>query len=141
EFEHRFTVCTVHQLYNYIGHFGLIIVDETDAFPMSSYRQLLDAVRRAAATPSTIVLMTATPNRDTVDFAGAAHVVTLNRRCPEHARTVVTVVGHCISHAVTTRRLPARFQDPLAGILTRGGSVLVFVREIRMMEKLHPLVA
>src|SRR5699024_12331177 len=80
EFEHRFTVCTVNQLYNYIGHFGLIIVDETDAFPMSPDRQLLDAVRRAAATPSTIVLMTATPNRDMAEFAGAENVVTLTRR-------------------------------------------------------------
>src|SRR5699024_5889115 len=36
EFEHTFTVCTVCQLYEYIGHFGLIIVDATDAFPMYS---------------------------------------------------------------------------------------------------------
>ncbi|HIW12659.1 MAG TPA: DEAD/DEAH box helicase family protein [Candidatus Salinicoccus stercoripullorum] len=141
EFEHRFTVCTVHQLYNYIGHFGLIIVDETDAFPMSSDRQLLDAVRRAAATPSTIVLMTATPNRDMVEFAGAENVVTLNRRYHGYDLAIPKVVWQGISKDVNKRRLPARLEDLIAGILKRGRRVLVFVPEIRMMEKLHPLVA
>src|SRR5699024_11217884 len=106
-FEHRFTVCTVHQLYNYIDHFGLIIVDETDAFPMSSDRQLLKAVRRAAATLSTTVLMTATPNRDMIEFAGVGNVVTLTRRYHGHDLAIPKVVWHGITKDVSRRRLPA----------------------------------
>ena len=140
-FEHRFTVCTVHQLYNYIDHFGLIIVDETDAFPMSSDRQLLKAVRRAAATLSTTVLMTATPNRDMIEFAGVGNVVTLTRRYHGHDLAIPKVVWHGITKDVSRRRLPAGLESLIAGILEKGRRVLVFVPEISLMEKLQPLVA
>lgn len=141
EFEHRFTVCTVHQLYNYIDHFDLIIVDETDAFPMPADRQLMNAVTRAATVQSTIVLMTATPNRRMIDFVGRENVVSLARRYHGHDLAVPKVIWQSISKDIRKKRMPKKLDRLIEEILLADRRVLVFLPEISLMEKLYPLVA
>lgn len=141
EFEHRFTVCTVHQLYNYIDHFDLIIVDETDAFPMPADSQLMNAVTRAASGKSTIVLMTATPDRKMIDFVGHENVVSLTRRYHGHDLAIPKVVWQSVTKDIRRQRLPKKLERLIDDIIRADRRVLVFLPEISLMEKLYPLVA
>lgn len=141
EFEHRFTVCTIHQLYNYINHFDMIIVDETDAFPLPADDQLMDAVNRAATEQSTIVLMTATPNRKMIEFVGRENVVTLTRRYHGHDLAIPKVIWQNVAKDIRRHRLSAKLEMLIENITSAGRRVLIFLPEISLMEKLYPLIA
>ncbi len=137
----RFTVCTVHQLYNYIDHFGLIIVDETDAFPMPADLQLMHAVTRSATEKSTIILMTATPDRKMIDFVGRGNVISLTRRYHGHDLAIPKVIWHSVAKDIRKKRLPKKLETLMENIIRADRRVLVFLPEIKLMEKLYPLVA
>lgn len=139
EFEHRFTVCTVHQLYNHIAHFDLIIVDEMDAFPLPADSQLMAAILRAATEKSTIILMTATPSEKMIDFVGRENVVTLTRRYHGHDLAVPEIVWESAAR-VKKNRMPEKLGMLIQNVIDQDRRVLVFLPEISLMQKLFPLV-
>lgn len=137
---HRFTVCTVHQLYNYIDHFDLVIVDETDAFPLPADDQLMGAITRAASKHSTIVLMTATPNRKMIDFVGRENVVSLTRRYHGHDLAIPKVIWQSVSKDISRKRLPGKLEVLIRNITGGNRRALVFLPEISLMNRLYPLI-
>ena len=56
-------ISTTHQLYRYEKAFDLVILDEMDAFPYSVDKTLQYAVRKARKQNSSMVYLTATPNK------------------------------------------------------------------------------
>ena len=139
-FDHRFTVCTVHQLYNHISHFDLIIVDETDAFPLPEDSQLMDAILRAATEKSSIILMTATPSKRMIDFAGRENVVTLTRRYHGYDLAVPEIIRGSADRDIQKNRLPEKLHMLIQNVIARDRRVLIFVPEISMMQQLFPLI-
>lgn len=135
-FSHMFTVCTVHQLYNYIDHFDLIVVDEVDAFPLPKEPLLMQAIQRAAAEESSIILMTATPTPDMIKLAGKENVVTIARRYHGHALALPQIVWGATKKYIQKDKIPPKLERLLNDILKTERKVLVFFPNIKMMEKL-----
>ncbi|GGB00272.1 DEAD/DEAH box helicase [Macrococcus hajekii] len=61
KYESRFVISTVQQLVKYQSHFGLIIIDEVDAFPLPMDKRLQRTIKRAATQTASIIYLTATP--------------------------------------------------------------------------------
>lgn len=59
----QLVICTTHQLIRFYQAFDLLIIDEADAFPFAGDRMLQAAVKRARKPQSSLLLLTATPNR------------------------------------------------------------------------------
>ncbi|WP_037342071.1 helicase-related protein [Salinicoccus luteus] len=137
---HHFTVCTVHQLYNFIDHFDCIIVDETDAFPLPQDPLLMHAIRRAATGQASFIFMTATPSRQLVREVGDENIITLPRRYHGHDLAVPKMVWHNVARDVGRRRLPKKLMALIRNILEEKRRVLIFIPEIAMMEALFTLV-
>lgn len=72
-------ICTTHQLYRYKKCFGLLIIDEVDAFPYNGDEILHNF---AAASANMFIYLSATPPQDLLELANAKkiNVVSLTRR-------------------------------------------------------------
>lgn len=140
EFEHTFTVCTVHQLYNHVSHFDVIIVDEYDAFPLQGEPLLLGAIDRAMTEDGMVVIMTATPTRAMMNYVGKKNMVTIARRYHGHDLAVPEVIYDSVSRHLDRGRVSRKLFELLTQIVQEGRRVLVFLPEIAMMKKLAPLV-
>ncbi|TDL98928.1 DEAD/DEAH box helicase [Macrococcus brunensis] len=61
KYSSTFVISTVQQLVKYQHHFGLVIVDEVDAFPLPMDERLQKTIERAAEKDAAIIYLTATP--------------------------------------------------------------------------------
>lgn len=59
----QLTIATTHQLFRFKEAFDLLIIDEIDAFPFESDQSLEFAAEKARKVNSTLVYLSATPNR------------------------------------------------------------------------------
>ncbi len=59
----QLTIATTHQLYRFKEAFDLLIIDEIDAFPFENDRSLQMAAEKARKKSSTLIYLSATPNR------------------------------------------------------------------------------
>lgn len=59
----QLVICTTHQLIRFYQAFDLLIIDEADAFPFAGNQMLQTAVKQARKPNSSLLLLTATPNR------------------------------------------------------------------------------
>ena len=59
----QLTIATTHQLYRFKEAFDLLIIDEMDAFPFENDRSLQIAAAKARKKYSTLIYLSATPNR------------------------------------------------------------------------------
>ena len=89
-------VLTTHQLYRYEKYFDLIILDEIDAFPFKNNKLLNSMFFRAVK--GNIVMMSATPSKDVIEFfsQNGKQILELNTRFHEHplpVPKVITLVG------------------------------------------------
>ncbi|WP_342388519.1 helicase-related protein [Salinicoccus bachuensis] len=139
-YNHHFTVCTVHQLYNFVDHFDCIIVDETDAFPLPQDPLLMHAIRRAATGRASFIFMTATPSRQLIREVGQGNIITLPRRYHGHDLAVPKLVWHNVARDVSRRRLPKKLMILIRSILAEERRALIFIPEIAMMDALFNLV-
>ncbi|TDM14686.1 DEAD/DEAH box helicase family protein [Macrococcus bovicus] len=64
QFNSTFVISTVQQLVKYQNHFGLVIVDEVDAFPLPMDKRLRQTLERAATKDAALVYLTATPSKE-----------------------------------------------------------------------------
>lgn len=85
-------VLTTHQLYRYENYFDLIILDEIDAFPFKDNRLLNLMFFRAVK--GNIVMMSATPSNDIIEFFTKENreILELNTRFHRHPLPVPEIV-------------------------------------------------
>ena len=85
-------VLTTHQLYRYDKYFDLLILDEIDAFPFKNNKLLEAMVFRAVK--GRIIMMSATPSKDVIDYFNQDNreVLELNTRFHKRALPVPIVV-------------------------------------------------
>lgn len=85
-------VLTTHQLYRYEKYFDLIILDEIDAFPFKNNKLLNEMFFRAIK--GNIVMMSATPSRDVLEYFSKENrdILELNTRFHRHPLPVPKVI-------------------------------------------------
>ncbi|CAD2070774.1 DEAD/DEAH box helicase family protein [Phocicoccus pinnipedialis] len=128
-----FTVCTVHQLYNFIEHFDVIIVDEVDAFPLDGDKILEKQIRRALTKNGSCILLTATPNRALLSGFKNSEIVTIKRRYHGYKLTVPEVIYRNIEKQFKKNKLDKTLKEYLDKSVKDKRKVLIFVPEIRML--------
>lgn len=134
-FTNMFTVCTVHQLFNYKDHYDVIIIDEVDAFPLPEEPLLMETIQRAAAADGSIILMTATPAAPMKKMAGKDNIVTIARRYHGHDLAVPKVIFHNAEKYINKNRMPKKLESLLDTIVNNQRRVLVFFPDIKMMQR------
>lgn len=135
-FSHMFTVCTVHQLFNCINHYDVIIIDEVDAFPLPEEPLLMETIKRAAADDASIILMTATPTREMKELAGKENIVTIARRYHGFDLAVPNIVWHNTNKYMKKNKIPPRLIQLVDNIIREQRKVLIFFPDIAMMKSL-----
>jgi len=124
----HFVICTVQQLYRYYQHFGLIVVDEVDAFPLPADPRLMKCVNRAAATDSTMIYLTATPPKFMKKQFAQQEIITLPARY--HGRPLPLPQFKYLSvRSILKGGLTARLNA------IKQGTILVFFNNIEVMEE------
>ena len=85
-------VLTTHQLYRYNKFFDLIILDEIDAFPFKDNKLLNTMFFRAVK--GSIIMMSATPSIDVIDYFSqeGRQILELNTRFHRHPLPVPRVI-------------------------------------------------
>lgn len=85
-------VLTTHQLYRYNHYFDLIILDEIDAFPFKDNDLLKAMFFRAIK--SNMIMMSATPSSETIDYfsQNGRQILELNTRFHKHPLPVPTII-------------------------------------------------
>ncbi len=135
-FSNMFTVCTVHQLFNYIKHYNVIIIDEVDAFPLPEEPLLMETLKRAAADDASIILMTATPTREMKELVGKDNIVTIARRYHGYDLAVPNIVWHNADKYIKKNKIPPKLIELVDDIINMNRKVLIFFPDIAMMESL-----
>lgn len=133
-FSHMFTVCTVHQLFNCIDHYDVIIIDEVDAFPLPEEPLLMETVKRSAAEDASIILMTATPTAEMKLLVGKDNVVTIARRYHGYDLAVPKVIWQNSGRYIKKKQIPPKLTELLDNIIKADRKVLVFFPDITMMK-------
>ena len=85
-------VLTTHQLYRYEKYFDLVILDEIDAFPFKNNKLLSSMFFRSIK--GQIVMMSATPSKDVIEFFSKENkeILELNTRFHKHPLPVPNVI-------------------------------------------------
>lgn len=138
--DHAFTVCTVHQLMNYIRHYDVIIVDEVDAFPLADEPLLMSVILRALTNEGSLILMTATPTREMLKLTGRENVITIARRYHGHDLAIPKVIYHSVSRYIKKNKSSFLLDRLVSDIVKQDRKVLVFLPEIKMMEQIGQLM-
>ena len=126
-------VLTTHQLYRYEKYFDLIILDEIDAFPFKDNKLLNSMFFRAIK--GNIVMMSATPSKDIIDFfsQGNRKILELNTRFHRHPlpvpETVILFGIFKIPYLIKTMRK----------MVSEGKKVFVFAPTISRCESLFKI--
>ena len=140
EFEHQFLVATVQQLYNYKTHFDLIIVDETDAFPLTTDDELMRAITHAATDVHSIIFMTATPSKRMMRFLGEHETIAIAKRYHGHPLAIPDTYWMNIIKDIRKGKPNNYLFDLLDLIIQKERKVLVFVPEIELMHMLEVIL-
>lgn len=132
--ESDIVVLTTHQLYRYDKYFDLIILDEIDAFPFKNDKLLNEMFFRAVK--GRIVMMSATPSKDIIDFfsEGNRQILELNTRFHRHPLPVPNVTVR-----IGIFKLPYLVRK-LREFIKKGKKVFVFTPTIDKCEFVHKIV-
>lgn len=126
-------VLTTHQLYRYEKYFDLIILDEIDAFPFKDNKLLNSMFFRAIK--GNIVMMSATPSKDIIDYfsQGNRKILELNTRFHRHPlpvpETVILFGIFKIPYLIKT----------MHKMISEGKKVFVFAPTISRCESLFKI--
>ena len=123
-------VLTTHQIYRYEKYFDLIILDEIDAFPFKNNKLLNSMFFRAVR--GNIVMMSATPSKDVIEFfsQNGKQILELNTRFHKHPLPVPKVITR-----VGVLKLPYLIFK-LRRFIKGGKKVFVFAPTISKCESL-----
>ena len=124
-------VLTTHQLYRYEKYFDLIILDEIDAFPFKNNKLLNSMFFRAVK--GNIVMMSATPSKDVIEFFSAKGkaILELNTRFHKHPLPVPQVIKR-----IGILKIPFLISK-MRKYITEGKKVFVFTPTIANCENLY----
>ena len=137
------TIATTHQLLRFYQAFETIILDEVDAFPYSVDASLQYAVHQARKQISSIVYLTATPNKKwQADCrSGKRKSITIPARFHRHPLPVPQFrwCGNW-EKALKKGKLPPIFLQWIKRRLATEKQCLLFVPKIEKMQKILPII-
>lgn len=137
-------ISTTHQLYRYEKAFDLVILDEMDAFPYSVDKTLQYAVRKARKQNSSMVYLTATPNKS------------WQRKCQDNKIDYVTIPARFHQHPLPVpqfvwcgnwekklhrEKLPFTLLTWLKERLITDRQVLLFLPKIAYLQKVMSILS
>lgn len=139
----QLTISTTHQLLRFYKAFDSIILDEVDAFPYSVDETLQYAVQNARKDVSSMVYLTATPNRQWQRECrtGKRAYVAIPARYHRYALPVPQLVWCGYWQKLLQKgKLPANVLKWLKERLSSDKQILLFIPKIALFEKLLPLL-
>lgn len=127
-------VLTTHQLYRYEKYFDLIILDEIDAFPFKNNKLLNSMFFRAIK--GNIVMMSATPSKDVIEYFSqeGKQILELNTRFHKHPLPVPQVVKR-----IGVLKIPYLVLK-LKNLIREGKKVFVFAPTINKCELIYKIL-
>jgi competence protein ComFA len=132
-------ISTTHQLLRFYKAFDVMIIDEVDAFPYSVEPMLQYAVEKARKEPSSVIYLTATPNRQWQQDVkeGKRKAVTIPARYHGFPLPVPTFewCGNW-RKAVKKQSLPRNVLAWIHERLVGGKQAFLFVPHIELLEKM-----
>ncbi|MGG0888338.1 DEAD/DEAH box helicase [Cytobacillus horneckiae] len=136
-------IATTHQLFRFYQAFDTLVVDEVDAFPYSKDETLQYAVQQARKSPSSMIYLTATPNKkwQAQCRSGKRNYMTIPARFHRFSLPVpeFTWCGNW-EKLVEKQRLPNIVTRWLKERIDAGRQALLFLPKIAKMEKVLPIV-
>ncbi|HWJ77430.1 MAG TPA: DEAD/DEAH box helicase [Niallia sp.] len=136
-------ISTTHQLFRFYEAFDLVILDEMDAFPYSVDKTLQRAVQKARKKNSTLIYLTATPNKDWQDMCKrkAVNFVTIPARFHRFPLPVPAFqwCGNW-EKGLKKNKLPANLLKWLKDRAQTDQPLLLFIPKIIYMKKVKELV-
>ena len=132
----QFLLATVHQLLRFKASFGLIVVDEVDAFPYAGDPMLERAVRRAAT--GSVIFLSATPSASLLRQARRKQIGMsyLPRRFHGFPLPVpqIRLVGKSVYNLRIIKHIISR-------VIATCARCLIFVPAVRDLETVRKLLA
>ena len=136
-------IATTHQLFRFYQAFDTLVVDEVDAFPYSKDETLQYAVQQARKSPSSMIYLTATPNKkwQAQCRSGKRNYMTIPARFHRFSLPVpeFTWCGNW-EKLVEKQLLPNIVTRWLKERIDAGRQALLFLPKIAKMEKVLPIV-
>ncbi|RBP00044.1 DEAD/DEAH box helicase [Rossellomorea aquimaris] len=138
----QLVLSTTHQLYRFKDAFDVMIIDEVDAFPYSYDDSLQWAVEKARKPDSSIIYLTATPDRKT------------QKQCAKGNRTFIQIPARFHRHPIPLprfvwcglwkkslkkNRIPHPLKKWTISKLEQSKQSLIFFPTVELMEKALPL--
>ncbi|MGM0754089.1 MAG: DEAD/DEAH box helicase [Bacillota bacterium] len=138
----QLVLTTTHQLYRFKEAFDVMIIDEVDAFPYSYDVSLKWAVEKARKTQSSIIYLTATPDRKT------------QKQCAGGKRSFIEIPARFHRHPIPLprfawcglwkkslekKRIPPGLKKWTSLKLQQSKQALIFFPTVEIMEKALPL--
>jgi len=137
------TIATTHQLLRFYQAFDVIILDEVDAFPYSVDASLQHAVYHARKQNSSIVYLTATPNKkwQAECRSGKKNYITIPARFHRHPLPVPEFrwCGNW-EKSLKKDQLPPIILQWIKKRLTSKKHCLLFIPKIERMKKILPII-
>ena len=127
-------VLTTHQFYRYNKFFDLIILDEIDAFPFKDNKLLNTMFFRAVKGP--IIMMSATPSKDIIDYFSqdGRQILELNKRFHRHPLPVPKVIERIgFSKILLLIKRTKQF-------ISEGKKVFIFAPTISRCEQIYKII-
>ncbi|MGJ7922750.1 DEAD/DEAH box helicase [Neobacillus sp. LXY-4] len=138
------TISTTHQLLRFYQAFDTIIVDEVDAFPYSADETLQHAVNQARKPASTLIYLTATPNKKWQKQCrqGSLPFVTIPARYHRHPLPVPEFAwcGNWNKQLRTKKTFPVNVLKWLEKRLKEEKQALLFLPKIELISEILPLL-
>ncbi|GIP40979.1 hypothetical protein J31TS4_42590 [Paenibacillus sp. J31TS4] len=137
------TLATTHQLLRFHQGFGLVIIDELDAFPYHNDPMLQYAAEQSVRPGGQFVFLSATPPAGLQREARAGHLphVRVPVRFHRHPLPVPRCLGmKPLEQHLARRRLPAALRRELAVSLKRGAQIFLFVPKIKVVPAVVQLL-
>ena len=127
-------VLTTHQLYRYENYFDLIVLDEIDAFPFKDNKLLNSMFYRAVKGP--IIMMSATPSKDVIDYfsQNGREILELNTRFHKHPLPVPQVVTR-----IGFLKIPFLIKKTKQ-FISEGKKVFIFAPTISRCEQIFKII-
>jgi len=138
----QLVLSTTHQLYRFHDAFDVMIIDEVDAFPYSYDSSLQWAVEKARKPQSSIIYLTATPDRNTQKqcAAGKRSFIQIPARFHRHPIPLPKFVWCGLwKKTLKKNRIPHPLKKWTLSKLQQSKQALIFFPTVELMEKALPL--
>lgn len=126
-------LATTHQILRFYRAFGLIFLDEMDAFPYAGNHMLAWGLKQALAAGGKLVYLSATPSQEYLHRAAKGQIRLIRLPARHHRKPVPVPSWERMAFKQGISGCPQRLLTKL-GDLAERGPVLVFVPKISWVE-------